>query len=136
MTPLLTLLRPEPAVLDELTRALGCHRALAAILANRGIRTPDQARHFLFPKLVDLRPPFAMAGMAEAVDRIASAVTSGEKILVFGDYDADGVTAGLLLQSFLHSAGNRAGLYIPHRIEEGYGLKPLHVTEMAAVAAK
>ncbi|MBI9083021.1 MAG: single-stranded-DNA-specific exonuclease RecJ [Desulfobacterales bacterium] len=134
MKPLLQMRHPEPAVVEDLAKHLDCQPVIATVLANRGIRTHDEAQRFLFPKLGDLRPPFAMAGMTPAVKRIVSAITNKEKILIFGDYDADGVTAALLLQSFLRDAGNPAEVYLPHRIKEGYGLKSDQVLKVAVPA--
>lgn len=134
MKPVLQFHRPEPGVVAKLIDDLDCHPVIATVLVNRGIRTHDEARRFLFPKLSDLRPPFAMAGMIPAVERIVSAICRNEKILIFGDYDADGVTAALLLQSFLRDAGNPAEVYLPHRIKDGYGLKTEHILDVAAPA--
>ena len=134
MKPILEMRRPEPAVVEALARSLACHPVIATVLANRGIQTQDEARRFLFPKLSDLRAPFSMAGMTPAVERIVSAITNREKILIFGDYDADGVTAALLLQSFFRHAGNPAQVYLPHRMTEGYGLKPDQVLNVAVPA--
>jgi single-stranded-DNA-specific exonuclease len=122
---------PDPAVVDALVRSLGCHRAVAIVMANRGIQSETDAQTFLFANLRNLAPPFDMADMAPAVQRIADAIEKKEKILVFGDYDVDGITASLVLGSILRAAGHTALVHIPHRIEEGYGLKPTHVTDLA-----
>ena len=131
MKPILEMHRPDPEVVDRLEKELRCHRAIATVLANRGIRSLEQAHGFLFPKLADLRPPFAMAGMDRAVDRIVMALEKKEKILIFGDYDADGVTSALVLGSFFQATGHFAKVYLPHRIDEGYGLKTRHIQEVA-----
>lgn len=134
MNPILEMHSPEPGAVDRLARALSCHPAVAAVLVNRGIGTETDARRFLDPKLADLRAPFGLAGMDRAVERIVEALERNEKIMIFGDYDADGVTATVLLHTFLREAGGRSSVYIPHRVQEGYGLKPAHVTEVAVPA--
>jgi len=97
------------------------HPLLVQILYNRGITTPEQAETFLAPDAL-MGNPFQMRGMNEAVDRLRRAIRAGEIIAVYGDYDADGVTATALLAQTLQSLGARVMPYIPHRIDEGYGL--------------
>ncbi len=92
------------------------------LLLNRGICSPDQARHFLYPALSDLPEPFTMKGMDRAVSRIARALRHGEKIALYGDYDVDGTTATAVLFLFLKEAGVPVEFFIPDRVKEGYGL--------------
>ncbi|MFZ5633876.1 MAG: single-stranded-DNA-specific exonuclease RecJ [Bacillota bacterium] len=95
---------------------------MARLLANRGITTVEEARLFLEGDLDGMHDPFIMADMDKAVRRIGEALNKGEKILVYGDYDADGVTATVLVVKLLRSLGGQVGYYVPHRMEEGYGL--------------
>lgn len=91
------------------------------ILYNRGITTPEQADAFLSPDSL-IGNPFQLAGMHQAVDRIRRAIRAGEAMAVYGDFDVDGVTATVLLVQTLASLGAKVKPYIPHRIDEGYGL--------------
>ena len=110
---------------------LGCHPATASILVQRGLVSDKDIQAFLHPSLHHLRPPFEIAGMTEAVTRISNALLDTEKILIFGDYDVDGVTATTLLYQFLKAIGADVSFYIPHRVTEGYGLKASHITDIA-----
>ncbi len=97
------------------------HPLVVQILYNRGITTPEQAEAFLTPDAL-VGNPFQMRGVNEAVDRIRRAIRAGEAIAVYGDFDVDGVTATALLVQTLESLGAQVKPYIPHRIDEGYGL--------------
>lgn len=94
---------------------------IVQILYNRGITTPEQASAFLSPDSL-IGNPFQLAGMHQAVDRIHRAIRTGEAMAVYGDFDVDGVTATVLLVQTLVSLGAKVKPYIPHRIDEGYGL--------------
>jgi len=96
--------------------------ALARLLINRGIDDAGKARAFLNPNLNDLYSPWLMCGMREAVARIQEALQGGEKITVHGDYDADGITATVILVEALQTLGGTVGYYLPSRFDEGYGL--------------
>jgi len=115
-------INPDPETVRRLSRQVQCSPLIARLLANRGIQSKIQATRFLHPSLSDLTPPMELAGMDDAVHRIHQALENGEKILVFGDYDADGITATAALVGFLRHCGARASYYIPHRIADGYGL--------------
>jgi single-stranded-DNA-specific exonuclease len=91
------------------------------VLYNRGITNPEQADAFLSPDAL-MGNPFQLAGMHQAVDRIRRAIRAGEAIAVYGDFDVDGVTATVLLVQTLAALGAKVKPYIPHRIDEGYGL--------------
>ncbi|MFO7751735.1 MAG: single-stranded-DNA-specific exonuclease RecJ [Desulfobacteraceae bacterium] len=117
----------DEKTVELLGRELGSSNVLARCLAARGIETPEQAREFIRPNLQGLTDPFLILDMEKAVQRIASAMTNREKILVFGDFDADGVTATCLVNDFLTSLDADVSWYIPHRIKEGYGLQTEHI---------
>ncbi len=106
-----------------LARALGVQPLTARLLVRRGIADAEQGRRFLAPRLADLRPPQAMAGFARAVARIDGALTGGETIGVFGDYDVDGVTSCALIARFLLDAGARVVPRVARR-DAGYGFGP------------
>jgi single-stranded-DNA-specific exonuclease len=116
------MLHPDEKTVRLLERETGCPALMARLLAIRGIRTGRQAKRFLNPLLRDLTSPMEINGMTAAVERIRHALAAREKILVFGDYDADGVTATAVLVSFLRQCGARVVYHIPHRMADGYGL--------------
>jgi single-stranded-DNA-specific exonuclease len=105
-----------------LARQLGSTDLFAGILLNRGILTAEDAAYFLNCNLSDLPDPYLLRDMSKAVDRIKRAVERKEKILVYGDYDVDGITGVALLTTVLSKMGADVSFYIPHRIQEGYGL--------------
>lgn len=109
-------------VVSRLSIELGIDPVLAELLAQRGIQTFEQARAFFRPDLNNLHDPFLMKDMDKAVERLTRAVSSGEKILVYGDYDVDGTTAVALVYSFLRKYTKNIAYYIPDRYNEGYGV--------------
>ena len=124
-------LNPDNHTIERIRNSLKCSRIVAAVLANRKITDPVDAERFLNPSLRHLTPPFAIKDMEKAVSRIITAVEDNEKILVFGDYDVDGVTATVLLYEFLRSLGALVSYYIPHRSKEGYSLQKQHIHNLA-----
>ena len=94
----------------------------AGLLINRGVTTLEEARGFLEPQLMDLHDPYLLNGMEDAVQRIKKALEKSEKILIYGDYDVDGLTATALLILVLREMGADVRSHVPHRIKEGYGL--------------
>lgn len=118
---------PDNEVTERLTRALNCHPILASLLSARGINTAEEADRFLHPALDDLTEPFLIKDMTKAVERIYTAVMNKEKILIFGDFDADGVTSTALFSDFLEYCDADVSWYIPHRIKEGYSIQPEHI---------
>ncbi|MFN2436368.1 MAG: single-stranded-DNA-specific exonuclease RecJ, partial [Desulfotignum sp.] len=121
----------DPHKTRGLAQELGCHPVTAGLLWNRGFTSVASARFFLNPDFSRLTDPFAMKDMQAAVERIYRAVINKEKILIFGDFDADGVTATALMHEFLSQVDAQVTWYVPHRIKEGYGLLPDHI-QMAA----
>lgn len=111
----------DPEAVRRLVDALQLSRPVARLLVLRGITQPQEARRFLNPDEVPLYDPFLLKGMDAAVARIRRAVSEGEPVLVFGDYDADGVTSTALMVSVLKKLGARCDYYIPNRFTEGYG---------------
>ena len=106
----------------QLSFELGVDPVLAELLVQRGVSTFQQARSFFRPDLADLHDPFLMKDMDKAVERVHQAVITGEKILVYGDYDVDGTTAVSLVYSFLRRLTRNVDFYIPERYDEGYGV--------------
>ena len=105
-----------------LGKRLGVSRLVAQCLWNRGLKEPDAARGFLQPRLKDLYEPEELSGVAEVSERLAAAVRDGRRIVIYGDYDVDGTTGTAILWHVLTLAGADVDFFIPHRIEEGYGL--------------
>ncbi|MFQ6111848.1 MAG: DHH family phosphoesterase [Nitrospinota bacterium] len=112
----------EPQRVGSLARELGVPELLAELLLRRGLSEGEEARLFLDSPLSSFSDPFLLDGMEAAVERLAEALSSGEPLGVFGDYDVDGVSAAALLTGFLRSLGAETHIYIPHRLREGYGL--------------
>ena len=119
---------PDRESVKAICSALKCSPLIASVLANRKIDSVDCARAFLNPSLNNLRPPFSFVDMDVAVRRVYKAIISSEKILILGDYDADGITATAVLVDFFNYIKSDVSYYIPHRIKEGYGLKSEHIT--------
>lgn len=105
---------------------------VAQILINRGLGDPAAARSFLEARLDDLQPPRALPQMDRAVARIVRAARDQEPVTVYGDYDADGVTAAAIMTLVLRRLGTAVDFYIPDRHAEGYGLHPAAVTRLAS----
>ena len=112
----------DPEKAAQLAAELGIDRVLADLLVQRGVETFDQARSFFRPRLEDLHDPFLMTDMDKAVQRLHEAITQGQKILVYGDYDVDGTTAVAQVYSFIKRFTQQVDFYIPDRYDEGYGL--------------
>ena len=127
--------RDEPAEF-ELARAAGIHSLVAAVLRARGITTPQAVRDFLSTDLNALRDPFELPDMRAAAERIVMAVGNNESLLIHGDYDADGITATALLARFLGQLGADVHYYIPHRINDRYGLSPYAIQQAVARGVK
>lgn len=105
-----------------MARELGVSILLAQCLINRGHRDIEEAKRFLKPKLKDLAHPLEVPNMDQAIERLFDARDAGEKIVIFGDYDVDGVTSTALLIEVLEEFGWDISSYLPHRMNEGYGL--------------
>lgn len=122
-----------PSADDEIRRSLcqelGVLPLMAQVLMNRGLKDADAARMFLHPQLNDLADPDLLPGIDAAVERVYAAARNQEKILIYGDYDVDGTSATALLVRFLRLAGLDVEYYVPHRIEEGYGLNTAAIGE-------
>ncbi|MEN9572981.1 MAG: single-stranded-DNA-specific exonuclease RecJ [Verrucomicrobiota bacterium] len=112
----------QPALAAALTQQLGVSPLLAQCLLNRGHSEPEAVVRFLEPRLRSLADPFALPNMAAAVDRLFAARERAEPLVIFGDYDVDGVTSTSLLLEVLHALGWAVNFYLPHRMDEGYGL--------------
>ncbi len=112
--------KPLPA--GRLERELGVSPLLAQCLVNRGLDAPATAEAFLNPRLRRLSDPFRLPHLQAAVDRLWEARERGETVAIFGDYDVDGVTSTALLIQVMKPLGWKVEFYLPHRLDEGYGL--------------
>ena len=106
----------------DFSQEFGLPKILGRILAQRGISNTRQAHSFLYPQLSNLIDPFVFPEMEKAVHRISRALENKERIMIFGDYDVDGISATSLLYLVLSHLGAEASYYLPHRLTEGYGL--------------
>ncbi len=124
---------PKPIPNDEVIKLLqsqiGVSRGISIILAQRGINNYERAKSFFRPKFNNLHDPFLMKDMEFATDRINRAINNEEKILIYGDYDVDGVTSTALLTTFLRQKTNNIFPYIPNRETEGYGVSVNGINE-------
>lgn len=122
----------DEAAVAALARDLQLTPPAARVLWARGYRTRDAALRFLDPQLAGLHPPAELKGMPEAVERLSSAIQRGEKILLYGDYDVDGTMSVVLLTRAIERCGGQAAYYVPHRLKEGYGMRPEVIDQAAA----
>jgi single-stranded-DNA-specific exonuclease len=106
---------------EKLSQELNITPLVASLLVNRGIDTVESARYFLFPKDQSFHDPFLLKDMDKAVDRIRLAIERQEPILIYGDYDADGVSSTSVMMMTLRDLGANVEFYIPNRFTEGYG---------------
>jgi single-stranded-DNA-specific exonuclease len=121
---------------EALAAALRVGLPVARVLLAREMRDADSARRFLRPSLDDLHEPAKLRGMTEAVQRLGRAIRSGEKILIYGDYDVDGTTSVVILTKAIEMAGGAASFFVPHRLRDGYGMRSEVVEKAAAEGVK
>lgn len=117
-----TLTEAEEVLTKQLAKDLSISPESARMLVVRGVTTADEARAFIRPDLAQLRDPFLMRDMEKAVTRLEQALAKKERIMVYGDYDADGTTAVTLMYTYLLSMTSNLTFYIPDRYTEGYGI--------------
>ena len=127
--------RHAPDRARAIASALGAPPAFGHVLVNRGVETLEAAQRFLDPSLDQLHDPFLLMDLDRAVERVQRAIRDGERILVQGDYDVDGITSTFVLLSTLRELGGRAEYRIPHRTRDGYGLSAGAVDEAARLGS-
>lgn len=118
---------------EALASSLGVEALVAAVLVKRGFRDDASARAFLFPALEALHDPLSMRDMDRAVVRVSEAIRAREPMLLYGDYDVDGTTSIVVLKRAIELLGGRADFHVPHRLNEGYGMRR-EVIERAAAS--
>ncbi|MCP5116253.1 MAG: single-stranded-DNA-specific exonuclease RecJ [bacterium] len=116
---------------EALARAVPIREPAARVLWHRGYRDPDAVKRFLNPSQDELHDPRRLLGMDKAVDRLRRAIDNDEKILLYGDYDVDGVASVVILLKAIEMAGGKATFHVPDRFGEGYGMRP-EIIEQAA----
>lgn len=127
--------QPErPEQVRELSSRHGLPPLVARLLVNRGLNDAEEIQAFLDPSLERLYPPFGLADMETAATRLGQAVRRGEPVAVYGDYDADGITATAVLHQFFSELGLPVCNYIPDRLKEGYGLNLGGLKDLASKA--
>src|SRR5437762_13964783 len=129
------LLPHDLGAIQRLATELRLSPIVAQLLLNRGLSDGAVARRFLDAPLSGLHPPDLLPGVAEAADRLLGAVRQGRRICVYGDYDVDGTTGTALLWQLLHLLGATADFYVPHRLQEGYGLNIEALRQIASTGA-
>ena len=123
--------KPEEEQVKKIQDEYKINYLLAKILVNRGITKKEDIRLFLNPTRKDFYNPYLMPDMDKAVERIKKAIENKEKVLIYGDYDVDGITSVTVLKSFLQERGLKVDEYIPNRLDEGYGLNKPAVEKIA-----
>lgn len=126
----------DPARIAALAQAAGIPPVVAQLLLCRGVHDADRIREFLEPKLTQLRDPGELPGAADAAAHIHAAIAERRRIVIYGDYDVDGMTASALLVQCIRLLGGDVGYYVPHRTDEGYGLHHEALRKLAAEGAK
>ena len=116
---------------EELQEKYKLNRLLSILLTNRKITEENEIAKFLNPKRSDFYDPFGMPDMEKAVERILKTIENKEQIIIYGDYDVDGITSVTVLKSFLEERGIQVNVYIPNRLNEGYGLNKTAMEEIA-----
>ncbi len=115
---------PEPDfhLVDDLSRKLDLPGNIVKILINRGLNTAEKVERFINPAFTDLKDPFLLPDMEKGVERIVEALRNNERMMVYGDYDVDGITAAALMFLVLNKLGAQISYYLPNRLVEGYGI--------------
>lgn len=121
----------DKEIIENYAKQLNVPTVISKILLNRGIDTFEKAKLFFRGKMENLYDPFLLTDMAKAVDRIIKAIKQNERILIYGDYDVDGITAVSMLYLLLKQLGANVCFYIPHRVQEGYGISTSGIDEAA-----
>ena len=112
----------DEKIVEKISKEFNLSKLVSKILANRGFKEKEEIQKFLYPTRDDFYDPFLMPDMEIAVERILKAIENKEKIMIYGDYDVDGITSVTVLKKFLSERGAITNQYIPNRLDEGYGL--------------
>ncbi len=118
-------------LVDKISEEFNISRLVANVIANKGLTDSNEIEVFLHPRRSDFHNPFLMPDMEKAVDRIIKAIQTNEKTIIYGDYDVDGITSSTVLKRFLEERGLNTDVYIPNRLNEGYGLNENAIRQIA-----
>jgi single-stranded-DNA-specific exonuclease len=121
---------------SQLAQALGVPTVVARLLHQRGLADPESAQRFLAPRLSHLHDPFLLTDMRPAVARLREAVARRERVVIHGDYDADGITSTAMLHRALEMLGANVGHFVPDRMADGYGLQPRTMEHLAGLGTQ
>ncbi|MBO5398073.1 MAG: single-stranded-DNA-specific exonuclease RecJ [Clostridia bacterium] len=124
-------LKTDEDIVKQIAEKYDMSELLATVLVNRNIVEDKDIKVFLSPSRNDFHDPYQMPDMEKAVDRILKAIETNEKVMIYGDYDVDGITSITVLKKFLHARGLDTGFYIPNRLNEGYGLNKNAIKKIA-----
>ena len=122
----------EDEKVEQIQKQFGLSRLLSTILVNKGLENKDEIDVFLNPTRKDFHDPYLMPDMEIAVKRIVQAIENKEKVIIYGDYDVDGITSITVLKKFLSDRGLEVDSYIPNRLDEGYGLNKAAIDKIVA----
>ncbi len=125
------ILKPEKRKKDVLIKTLGISETVATVLVNRGLESVEAASYFIQGKLKSLPDPFLLRDSEKAAGIIVNHIKNNKKIVIYGDYDVDGITSTIITYDFLSFLGAQVDYYIPHRLEDGYGLNTYTLEEIA-----
>ena len=117
--------------IEQISKKFNINKLIATVLVNRGITDENAIKIFLEPTRADFYNPYLLPDMDKAVDRIIRAIEEKQKIIIYGDYDVDGITSISVLKKFLEERELNVGFYIPNRLEEGYGLNKTAIKQIA-----
>ena len=118
-------------IVNRIVKKFNISKIVARAIANKGIQEESAVATFLNPTRKDFHDPFLMIDMEKAINRIINAIQKEEKTIIYGDYDVDGITSSVILKMFLEEQGLSADIYIPNRLDEGYGLNENAVRQIA-----
>ncbi|MCX4303886.1 MAG: single-stranded-DNA-specific exonuclease RecJ [Clostridia bacterium] len=124
-------LKTDEDAVERIKKQYNMSELLATVLVNRNIVEDSDIKMFLEPTRNDFHDPYMMPDMEKAVDRILKAINNNEKVMIYGDYDVDGITSITVLKKFLQARGLKTGFYIPNRLNEGYGLNKNAIKKIA-----
>ena len=127
---------PRQPQAEVFAQTLGVSPIVAQALLNRRIADAEVARQFMQPSLLMLHDPALLSNMGRAAGRVAQAIRTGEKIVVYGDYDVDGIAGTTILWHAIRMLGGNVDYYIPHRVDEGYGINSEAIAEICSGGAK
>jgi single-stranded-DNA-specific exonuclease len=126
----------DRARVDAVAASVGVPPVIAQLLCQRGFDDPEAAARFLRPELSHLNDPYRLLGMRVAVERVRGAIARGEQIAIHGDYDADGITATVILRRAIELLGGCVTHFVPDRLKDGYGLQPVTIDRLHAAGAR